>query len=63
MGRTRLIFTRSIGYPLHSMNLLREFYTLIEDAGIPCKQLHSLRHTTASLILNNGSHPKGYVGV
>jgi hypothetical protein len=28
-----LIFTRSISSQLHPRNLLREFYTLLEDAG------------------------------
>jgi integrase len=49
-----LIFTTSIGTPIHFRNLVREFYQLLVGAGLPRIHFHALRHTAASLMLNNG---------
>src|SRR4030042_4814694 len=49
-----LIFTNSIGGPIIPRNLLRDFYKLIKAAGLPRIRFHDLRHTAASLMLNNG---------
>ena len=35
-------------------NLLRDFYKLLRDAGLPRIRFHDLRHTSASLKLNHG---------
>ena len=49
-----LIFTTSIGTPIHLRSLLRDFKKLLENAGLPIIHFHSLRHTCTSLLLNQG---------
>jgi integrase len=49
-----LIFSTSIGTPIHPRNLLRTFKKLLQDAGLPPIRFHDLRHTAASLLLNQG---------
>ena len=50
-----LIFTNSIGGPIHPRNLLRDFKILLRRAGLPVIRFHDLRHTAASLMLNHGT--------
>ena len=52
-----LIFTTSNGTPIHPRNLLRDFKILLRNAGLPEIRFHDLRHTAASLMLNNGIAP------
>ena len=52
-----LIFTNSQGGPIHPRNLLRNFLDLLKTAGLPAIRFHDLRHTAASLMLNNGIPP------
>ena len=52
-----LIFITSQGSPIHPRNLLREFKKLLRDAGLPDIRFHDLRHTAASLMLNNNIPP------
>jgi len=49
-----LIFTNSIGGPIHPRNLLRDFKKLLNDSDLPEIRFHDLRHTAASLMLNHG---------
>lgn len=49
-----LIFTTNNGTPIHPRNLLRDFRILLKDADLPQIRFHDLRHTAASLMLNNG---------
>ncbi|KAA3641964.1 MAG: site-specific integrase [Chloroflexi bacterium] len=49
-----LIFPNSIGSPLDKYNLLKAFKRLLRDAGLPEIRFHDLRHTAASIMLNNG---------
>jgi integrase len=49
-----LIFTTSLGTPIHPRNLRRDFKKLLKDAGLPTIRFHDLRHTAASLMLNHG---------
>jgi integrase len=49
-----LIFPSKIGTPLDASNLRLDFNRVIEKAGIPKVRFHDLRHTAASLMLNNG---------
>lgn len=54
-----LVFTSEIGTPLHESNLARRcFYPLLERAGLPRIRPYDLRHSTASLYLALGTHPK-----
>ena len=55
--RSELIFTNSIGGPIHYRNLLREFKRLLNGARLPPIRFHDLRHTAASIMLNNGIPP------
>ena len=49
-----LIFANHLGGPIHPRNLLRDFKSLLRDAGLPAIRFHDLRHTAASLMLNHG---------
>ena len=49
-----LIFPSSVGAPIHQHNLWRAFKILLKQAGLPAFRFHDLRHTAASLLLNNG---------
>jgi integrase len=52
---TDLIFTSSIGTAVNYKNMLdRSFKPLIQAAGVPNIRFHDLRHTAASLMLNQG---------
>jgi site-specific recombinase XerC len=49
-----LIFTTSIGTPIHARNLIRYFKKLLNEAGLPEIRFHDLRHSAASIMLNHG---------
>jgi len=49
-----LVFTSSIGTPIDRSNMRWFFKALLKDAGLPDIRFHDLRHTAASLMLNNG---------
>jgi integrase len=58
-NKERWIFCNSQGKPLHVSNLIRRsFRPLLEQAGLPLIRFHDLRHTTATLLLSMGTHPK-----
>ena len=48
-----------MGNPIEVTNLLkRSFRPLLAKAGVPTITFHCLRHSTASLLLSLGIHPK-----
>ena len=49
-----LVFPTTIGTPMDQRNLLRDFKSLIQKAGLPEIRFHDLRHTAASIMLNHG---------
>ena len=49
-----LVFPSTIGTPIDPTNILRKFRQLLKKAGLPRVRFHDLRHTSASLMLNNG---------
>ena len=49
-----LIFTSHVGTPIGYHNLLKNFHNLLNYAGLPMVHFHGLRHTCASLLLNQG---------
>jgi integrase len=49
-----LIFPSKLGTPLDPSNLRLDFNRVLERAGVPKIRFHDLRHTCASLMLNNG---------
>lgn len=53
-----LVFTSEIGTPLDPSNVRRALYGLMQKAGLPKVTVHGLRHTFASLALEEGAHPR-----
>jgi integrase len=53
-----LIVTTRFGTPVNPRHLLRSFYNLIKKANLPSIRFHDLRHTHATLMLQQGVHPK-----
>lgn len=54
-----LVFPNTIGRPINVSNFLpRDFYPLLERAGLPRMRFHDLRHSAATLLLELGIHPK-----
>ena len=53
-----LIFPSQVGTPLEERNVLRRFQVICEANGLPTLRLYDLRHTHASLLINEGVHPK-----
>ena len=51
---TGLVFTTSLGTPIHPRNALRSFKRLIKPLDVTQVRLHDLRHTYASLALHRG---------
>jgi integrase len=49
-----LIFPSTIGTPQSPSNLLRSFKSILKCAGLSVIRFHDLRHTAASLMLNQG---------
>lgn len=52
------VFTNRTGGPLHVNSLEHQFKKLIRETGLPKIRLHDLRHTSATLLLGQGVHPK-----
>ena len=58
-GEQDLVFCNAQGKPFQKNNLLeRSYYPLLRKAGLPHIRFHDLRHTTATLLLLLGVHPK-----
>jgi integrase len=54
-----LIFATDTGGPINQSNLRqRSFLPLLRRAGLPHVRFHDLRHTCATLLLAEGTHPK-----
>ncbi len=54
-----LIFTTPNGSPLRNGNFNKRVWKpAIEEAGLAPLRIHDLRHTTASLLISEGAHPK-----
>ena len=53
-----LIFTSTIGTPLNFKNIIeRHFKPILKASNVPVIRFHDLRHTAASLMLNNNIPP------
>jgi integrase len=52
-----LIFPSSVGTPQSPSNLLKSFKSVLKQSGLPIIRFHDLRHTAASLMLNQGVPP------
>jgi integrase len=55
---TGYVFTKEDGNFLHPDNVMVVFRRLVTSAGVPAIRLHDLRHTSATLALAAGVHPK-----
>jgi hypothetical protein len=55
---TGLVFTSTIGTALDERNVRRIFKASLRGASLPDMRLHDLRHTTATLLLGQGVHPR-----
>jgi integrase len=53
-----LVVSTSTGKPINPRNVLRTFYSLIVKANLPKIRFHDLRHTHASLMLQQGENIK-----
>ena len=54
-----LVFPTEAGTPLNKGNMLmRHYYKALKVAGIPFRNFHTLRHTFASLLLEQGENIK-----
>ena len=54
-----LIFANEIGDPMLLGNIRRRsFDPIVKDAGLPKIRIYDLRHTSATLLLASGEHPK-----
>jgi integrase len=53
-----LVFATVNGRSIHPNIVSRAYAKLIERAGVPRIQFHDLRHTSATLLLASGEHPK-----
>lgn len=53
-----LVFTSSIGTPLIQSNVLHGFQRVLKAAGLPKMRFHDLRHQCATVLLQQGVHPK-----
>jgi integrase len=52
------IFTNRTGGPLHVNSMALQFEKLTKATGLPKIRFHDLRHTSATLLLAKGVHPK-----
>jgi integrase len=53
-----LIFTTATGNPIYPRNVLRAFYATLDNAGLPRRSFHTLRHCCATFLLSKGIHPR-----
>lgn len=53
-----LVFPSEKGTPISGRNLVRHFKSVLARAGLPDLRFHDMRHTAATLLLEQGQHPK-----
>lgn len=58
MNDILLVFSHHDGSPLDPSTISHAFAKITCRAGLPGIRFHDLRHTHASLMLQNGVHPK-----
>jgi integrase len=49
-----LVFSNQIGDFIVHTTLLRQFYRLLEDIGLPRMHFHDLRHSAATILISMG---------
>jgi integrase len=58
MAGVRLNFPSPIGTPLDPSNVVKAYKRSLKAAGLPEIRFHDLRHTAATLMLQQGINPK-----
>ncbi len=59
LGRTMTSFSSTVGGHLHTSRFLfTQFKLLLEKAGLPDIRFHDVRHSSATMLLSLGVHPK-----
>jgi integrase len=53
-----LMFPSTLGTPMDPSNMYKDFKDTLKKAGLPDIRFHDLRHTAATLMLLQGTHPK-----
>lgn len=53
-----LIFPSTIGTPMEGTNLYHRYKLILQKCGLPNIRFHDLRHTAATLMLQQGTNPK-----
>ena len=53
-----LVFPSEVGTPAEERNVLRRFQKVCAENGLPKLRVYDLRHSHASLLINEGVHPK-----
>ena len=53
-----LVFTREDGTFADARGVIRKFQKILDEAGVKRCRFHDLRHTFASILLNNGESMK-----
>jgi len=53
-----LIFPTTIGTPMAARNMYEDFRKILRRIGLPAVRFRDLRHTAATLMLQQGVHPK-----
>jgi integrase len=53
-----LVFTTTVGTPIHPRNLRKHLRGALQDAGLPQVRFHDLRHTAGSLLAAQGVTPR-----
>ncbi len=53
-----LVFSTRSGNPINPRTFREAYYRVIKKAGLPPIRFHDLRHTHATLLLQQGVHPK-----
>ena len=64
MDPEALVFCGPGGAPLNGVNVTRhQFYPLLQRAGLPRVRFHDIRHSLASLLIDDDTHPKQVQGL
>jgi integrase len=53
-----LVFAQKNGKPIQPPEMARMYRKIVEISGLPYIRFHDLRHTHATLLLQQGVHPK-----
>lgn len=58
LAPTNLVFSHHNGKPLRPNSISRAFETIARSVGLGGARLHDLRHAHATILLQQGVHPK-----